>query len=202
MISLAFVLGLTITQLAIAEVRCAGDCDGDGAVEISELVQAVRIATGAAELDDCLPTDMNEDGAVQIDDLVAAVNAALHGCPIATASPIPTDTPTNTATTDTVTPRLTPLPTANTQPIPKCGICNVSMERKCTSDCIRTVCGENSTFGSPCEEACVDSCDQCEEGTQCVEVLGTNPSRAFTACIEIDPAEDGPQCLDEFPGNG
>lgn len=199
---LVLFVGLIVVQPASAGVLCVGDCDAGGVVEVSELVQAVRIAVGEAEMGECPACDVDEDGAVQIDELVAAVDAALHGCPIATASPTPTDTPTSTPTMDPITPWLTPLPTANTQPIPKCGVCNVFRERKCTSDCIRTICGEDSTFGSPCEEACVDSCDQCEEGTQCVEVLGSNPSRAFIACIEIDPVEEGPQCLEEFPGNG
>jgi hypothetical protein len=169
-------------------------------VEVSELVQAVRIAVGEADVDDCLASDVNEDGAVQIDELVTAVSAALRGCPRATATKLPTEQPSTSTPTATATPpQLTPLPTANNQLIAKCGVCNVFAERKCTSDCIRAIC--ETDFGSPCVDACVDSCEQCEEGLQCVEVLGRSPSRAFIACIEIDPAAERPQCLEEFPGN-
>lgn len=60
---------------------CAGDCDGDGAVAINELVLGVGIALGAVALDACAAADGDGDGAVAIDELIAAVDRALDGCP-------------------------------------------------------------------------------------------------------------------------
>jgi len=59
---------------------CGGDCDGDGAVSISELVRAVRIGLGDAEGAECSAADTNGDRRVTIDELIQAVNAALEGC--------------------------------------------------------------------------------------------------------------------------
>jgi hypothetical protein len=58
---------------------CTGDCDGDGAVRIDELIRCVTIASGAA-LTECNAVDTNLDGSARIEELVAAVNAALLGC--------------------------------------------------------------------------------------------------------------------------
>ncbi len=59
-----------------------GDCGGDGAVTVDELVIAVNIALGSAGADTCTPVDVDGDGAVTIDELVGAVKAALAGCPV------------------------------------------------------------------------------------------------------------------------
>jgi hypothetical protein len=63
---------------------CAGDCDGDGAVTIEELVRGVAMALGDPVLP-CPNADRDADGFVVISELVAAVAAALGGCPAATA---------------------------------------------------------------------------------------------------------------------
>jgi len=55
----------------------AGDCDGDGAVTISELIQAVNVALGNAPLSACSAADVDGDGRVGIADLIRAVNAVL-----------------------------------------------------------------------------------------------------------------------------
>lgn len=60
--------------------RCAGDCDGDGAVGIDELVLAIGIASGATPLEACPAIDGNGDGAITIDEIVTAVSAALVAC--------------------------------------------------------------------------------------------------------------------------
>lgn len=52
------------------------DCDGDGVVTIAELVEAVRIALGAA-VADCPSADRDGDGRVSIDEILTAVIAAL-----------------------------------------------------------------------------------------------------------------------------
>ena len=61
-------------------VLCAGDCDGDGAVTVDEIVRGVDIALGSQPLTACASIDANGDGQVSVDELVRAVNAALHGC--------------------------------------------------------------------------------------------------------------------------
>lgn len=54
-----------------------GDCDGDGAVTVSELVRGVAIALGTREVADCPPLDGDRDGTVGVAELILAVNAAL-----------------------------------------------------------------------------------------------------------------------------
>jgi hypothetical protein len=97
---------------ARAGAQCAGDCDGNGAVAINELVLGVNIALGSAQVSSCLPIDTNSSGTVEINELVAAVNRALGGCPAggtptATVS-APLATPTATPTTNGGTPTFTP----------------------------------------------------------------------------------------------
>ena len=71
--------GSTGAELFI-DSTCAGDCGGDGAVTIDDLVRAVRIALGESPVDQCAAADRDGNGTVSIDDLIAAVNAALSGC--------------------------------------------------------------------------------------------------------------------------
>ena len=59
---------------------CAGDCDGDGQVNIGDLVALVGIALAAAPIDECAAGDGNGDGAIRIEDLLLAVGNALAGC--------------------------------------------------------------------------------------------------------------------------
>lgn len=74
--------GLLSARAAIAGVPiCAGDCDENGDVGIEELVRAVSIALGTAEIDRCASADGDADGVVSINELVRAVNHALEGCP-------------------------------------------------------------------------------------------------------------------------
>lgn len=66
--------------------RCTGDCGGDGAVAVNEVVLLVGIVLGEVPLDACatvvaVPT---------VADLVRSVGHLLSGCP--TASPTPTPT--------------------------------------------------------------------------------------------------------------
>ncbi len=62
-------------------VACLGDCNGDGAVRIAELVLGVRIALGDADIDACRAFDAAGNGRVGITDLVRAVGHAIDGCP-------------------------------------------------------------------------------------------------------------------------
>lgn len=59
---------------------CIGDCDGDDAVTVEELVLGVNVALGNGPLASCPQFDANGDGVVTIEELIQAVNAALDGC--------------------------------------------------------------------------------------------------------------------------
>jgi hypothetical protein len=59
---------------------CVGDCNGDGRVEINEIVLGVSIGLGGLSLDSCRALDLNGNNAVDIFELIDAVNNALFGC--------------------------------------------------------------------------------------------------------------------------
>ena len=61
---------------------CTGDCDGDGAVTINELISGVRIALGQSPIGDCPEFDSNGNDMVDINELVAGVGNAQNGCPV------------------------------------------------------------------------------------------------------------------------
>ena len=84
---------------------CVGDCNGDGTVQIDELVVGVNIALNLLDISACPSLD-NGRGTVTVDRLIAAVNSALCGCGACpTPAPIsPTPTPTGPAATPTETP--------------------------------------------------------------------------------------------------
>lgn len=73
------------TQTHTPSIACAGDCNGDGLVSISELVRMVNIALDNLPLDLCPAGDGNRDGRIAINELIAAVNSALEDCPGAVA---------------------------------------------------------------------------------------------------------------------
>lgn len=60
---------------------CPGNCNGDDAVTVDEILTGVGIAQGFQALDVCPAFDANGDSQVTIDDILAAVGAALTGCP-------------------------------------------------------------------------------------------------------------------------
>jgi sugar lactone lactonase YvrE len=72
--------GVLLTRLAPA-FACTGDCSGNGAVTIEELIEGVNIALGNAEMDTCPFFDRDANGAVTVDEIVRSVNAALTSCP-------------------------------------------------------------------------------------------------------------------------
>lgn len=59
---------------------CVGDCDGDGTVDVSELVQGIGIALGTLSPEVCGAMNGGSAGEVTIDELVLAVRNALQGC--------------------------------------------------------------------------------------------------------------------------
>jgi len=79
-------------------LTCAGDCDGDGAVTVDEIVAMVTIALDLEPVDICRSSDRDGNNAVEIDEVIAAVSFALNGCPSSpTATPaVPTATATQT----------------------------------------------------------------------------------------------------------
>src|SRR5262249_2061001 len=113
------------------ETPCPGDCTGDGAVTIEDLIKGVNIALNTQAVSTCTAMDPNGDGAVTVDELIRAVAAALGGCPPpptasvnATATetvtaPAPstaTETPAPPTATDTAgpaTPTTTPMSSGN-----------------------------------------------------------------------------------------
>lgn len=60
---------------------CAGDCDEDGRVSLGEVVHAVEMALGQADMATCAAANTDGDGAVSVVELVAVVDAALQSCP-------------------------------------------------------------------------------------------------------------------------
>jgi hypothetical protein len=84
--------GIYVVDIAEAQ-PCSGDCDGDHAVRVEELVTGVRVALGLEPLASCVVLDRDGDGAAGIDELLGAVRAALTTCaPPLLASPTPTPT--------------------------------------------------------------------------------------------------------------
>ncbi len=63
-----------------AGAQCAGDCNGDGAVSIDELVTGVSISLDARKLTRCRLFDRDRNGRVSVDELISAVNTALVDC--------------------------------------------------------------------------------------------------------------------------
>ncbi len=59
---------------------CVGDCSGDGAVTIDEVIVLVRIALGDEPLATCTRADMDRSGEITIDEIVGAVRSALLSC--------------------------------------------------------------------------------------------------------------------------
>lgn len=94
-----------------ADAQCVGDCDGNCAINISELILGVNIGLGSQTLEACPPFDADADGVVAIDEPIQAVGNALEGCGpacVGHGSPTPTPTPTpasqTPATPGTTTP--------------------------------------------------------------------------------------------------
>lgn len=60
---------------------CTGDCDGDGAVSIDEIITGVDIALGVAPMETCRAMDADAAGVVTVDELLSAVDSLLSSCP-------------------------------------------------------------------------------------------------------------------------
>ena len=70
----AFELGLS---------SCVGDCDGNGAVDVTEIIKMVNIALGTSPVSDCAAGDADASGGIDVTEIIVAVNHALNSdCPI------------------------------------------------------------------------------------------------------------------------
>jgi len=140
----------------VAAQPCVGDCNGDGAVSIADLVTAVNISLGATAVSACPAADRNSDGLVAISELITAVGHGLRGCPpppTPTASSIASATDTATATPDdsptpldsatpSATPSTTDTPAATATATPTVlypdvsGVWDEEQLRLASSDCL------------------------------------------------------------------
>lgn len=73
-------LDLTCVDGSIEVVPCIGDCNGDGAVSVDELVMGVTIALEESRVETCHAFDFSGDGAVTIDEILGGIGRALAGC--------------------------------------------------------------------------------------------------------------------------
>ncbi|MBI1817593.1 MAG: VCBS repeat-containing protein [Deltaproteobacteria bacterium] len=60
---------------------CVCDCDHDGAVTVDELIRAVNIGLGTADLNLCPAADADHMNDVTIEEIVQGVNNSLNDCP-------------------------------------------------------------------------------------------------------------------------
>ena len=107
-------------------VLCAGDCNGNGRVDIDDFTKGECITISRCPFSDCPSFDANNNGRVDIDDFTIVGLNALRGCPptptpTETRTGVPTPTPTGTpseTSTPTVTRTVTGLltPTASNTP--------------------------------------------------------------------------------------
>ncbi len=73
-------------QPARAAEPCGGDCNGDGTVEIHEILLGVNIALDMADVAQCEAMDGNASAQVEMNELITAVNDGLRGCPAITCT--------------------------------------------------------------------------------------------------------------------
>jgi cysteine-rich repeat protein len=59
---------------------CGGDCYADVEVTVDEIITAVNIALGIADVSTCSAGDPNGDDEITVDEIVVAVNNALNEC--------------------------------------------------------------------------------------------------------------------------
>ena len=59
---------------------CAGDCNGNGRVDIDDFTKAESVIVGREPFADCLPFDANHTGRIDIDDFTVAAQNAVRGC--------------------------------------------------------------------------------------------------------------------------
>lgn len=70
----------TPTPSPMPTPACPGDCNGDGAVTVDELVRGVRMALLLEEVQAACGFDRNGDARVTVEELISAVEHLLSGC--------------------------------------------------------------------------------------------------------------------------
>jgi hypothetical protein len=148
---------IVVSDLSELEEGCAGDCSGDGAVTVDELVTGVGVALGSRALAACPAFDADGSGSVTVAELVAAVNAALGGC--AVGSP-PRPTPTASPA---------PPPTA-----PPGDCCTAHAGGGCeTASCQQCVCGQlPECCATQWDALCVSVAQGCFPDCDCPIIIG------------------------------
>jgi hypothetical protein len=71
---------------------CVGDCNGDNAVQINELILGITVLLGDASVSACPAIDCGEPLGLVINCAIVAVGNALNGCSLPTPTPFPTKT--------------------------------------------------------------------------------------------------------------
>jgi hypothetical protein len=82
-------IGPSLTPTAMAATptpagsprECVGDCDGNGAVIVNEVISGVTIALGRRSVGQCSAFDADASASVEVYEIIAAVRASLAGCP-------------------------------------------------------------------------------------------------------------------------
>jgi hypothetical protein len=59
---------------------CTGDCDGDGAVRVDEVITSTNVALMRRPMTDCEAIDGDKNGSASVDELVASVENLIEGC--------------------------------------------------------------------------------------------------------------------------
>jgi hypothetical protein len=108
---LLFATVLLVIPVDASAQSCAGDCDGDGAVSVNEIITAVNIVLGNTPLDACAAIVPSGSGPPGVSHLIAAVGSAQCQCQ-ACPTPPPTRTPTATSLPPTATATIAHTPTA------------------------------------------------------------------------------------------
>jgi hypothetical protein len=83
---------------ARAAAACRGDCDGDGAVVVAEVITGVEIALRLEGVDRCPSFDGDGNESVTVDELLSGIASSMSECPPPTAAVTPTATQTPTVT--------------------------------------------------------------------------------------------------------
>jgi hypothetical protein len=105
--ALALIASVVTPNADALAQTCAGDCNGDGTVEVNELIVGVNIALGVVAIAQC-PSIGDSDGMVTVDRLVLAVANALDGCGRSPTPAEDTPRPTTTPIPATASPIVTP----------------------------------------------------------------------------------------------
>src|SRR2546430_2030100 len=79
-VSVAAVTALLVLAAA-ARAQCVGDCDGNGAVTVAELIGGVNLVLENAPLSACPAFDPDGDGSVSVNEVIIPVGYALDSCP-------------------------------------------------------------------------------------------------------------------------